>query len=83
MARSSREFSAIGRVAGALGGHMLAVCGEQTRRTEDIIDELVQAVIEQDGSVAHLSAETELRQHLVTASLRFALPAPAARRAAH
>jgi peptide chain release factor subunit 1 len=34
----------------------------------------VQAVINEGGSVQHVQADTELKEHLVAASLRFPLP---------
>jgi peptide chain release factor subunit 1 len=39
-----------------------------------VIDELVEAVIDEGGSIQHVRAETELAQRLTAAGLRFALP---------
>jgi peptide chain release factor subunit 1 len=39
-----------------------------------VIDELVEAVIDEGGSIQHVRADTELRAHLTAAWLRFALP---------
>ena len=58
----------------ALSGEACPMCGRSTRHVPDIIDELVTAVIDDGGSVEHVQADTELRQHLVAARLRFPLP---------
>jgi peptide chain release factor subunit 1 len=55
-------------------GATCPVCGRPTRPTPDVIDELAEAVIERDGAVEHVLAETELKEHLVAAELRFPLP---------
>jgi peptide chain release factor subunit 1 len=55
-------------------GAACPVCGRPTRPTPDVIDELAEAVIERDGAVEHVLAETELKEHLVAAELRFPLP---------
>jgi peptide subunit release factor 1 (eRF1) len=60
----------------ARSGDTCALCGEPTRRAPDVIDELVETVIDTSGSVEHVLADTELRQHEVGASLRFPLPPP-------
>jgi hypothetical protein len=39
-----------------------------------VIDELVEAVIDEGGSIQHVRADTELRAHLTAAWLRFTLP---------
>ncbi|HEV7824323.1 MAG TPA: hypothetical protein VGP02_05415 [Mycobacteriales bacterium] len=57
-----------------LTGDACPVCGTGLRHTPDVIDELVQAVIDESGTVEHVRADTELRQHVVVASLRFPLP---------
>jgi hypothetical protein len=44
------------------------------RRAADIVDELVQVVIDEGGSIEHVRADTALKEYLVAASLRFALP---------
>ena len=55
-------------------GATCPVCGRPTRPTPDVIDELAEAVIERDGAVEHVLAETELKEYLVAAELRFPLP---------
>jgi peptide chain release factor subunit 1 len=55
-------------------GDTCPICGEATRKTEDAVDELSQAVIDAGGTVEHVFAETPLREHLVAADLRFPLP---------
>jgi peptide chain release factor subunit 1 len=50
------------------------ICGEPTRKSEDVIDELAQAVIDAGGTVEHVFADTPLTEHLVAADLRFPLP---------
>jgi peptide chain release factor subunit 1 len=58
----------------ATSGETCPLCGGPTRKTPDVIDELVEAVIDEGGSIQHVRAETELRQHLTAAWLRFPLP---------
>jgi peptide subunit release factor 1 (eRF1) len=58
----------------ALTGEACPLCGRATRRTPDVLDELTETVIDEGGSVKHVEADTELREHLVAASLRFPLP---------
>lgn len=58
----------------ALAGDTCPLCGEPTRPTPDVIDELVEAVIDEGGSVRHVGVDTELRRHVVGAMLRFPLP---------
>jgi peptide subunit release factor 1 (eRF1) len=55
-------------------GSTCVVCGKPTRKTEDVIDELAEAVIDAGGTVEHVYADTSLRDHLVAADLRFPLP---------
>jgi peptide chain release factor subunit 1 len=50
------------------------ICGTTTRRTPDVIDELVERVIDEGGSIEHVEVDTALESHLVGAMLRFALP---------
>ncbi|MGY1947902.1 baeRF10 domain-containing protein [Nocardia asiatica] len=57
-----------------LAGDECPVSGDRTRPTEDILDELAQEVIDQSGSVRHVKADTELKEHLAAALLRFPLP---------
>ena len=39
-----------------------------------MVDELVQFVMDEGGSVEHVSADTVLKEHAVAATLRFHLP---------
>jgi hypothetical protein len=59
----------------ALSAETCPICGERMRRTADVIDELVEAVIDDGGSINHLRGESELRERLVAARLHFPLPA--------
>jgi peptide chain release factor subunit 1 len=59
----------------ALSGERCPICGEQTRETPDVIEELTHAVIDEGGSVHHVRAETELSQLRVACSLWFELSA--------
>jgi peptide chain release factor subunit 1 len=63
-------------VCGWLGeaGEVCPVCGAQSRHEDDIINELVERVLDDGGSVEHIEAETGLAAHVVAASLRFPLP---------
>ena len=58
----------------ARSGEVCPLCGNETRHTPDVIDELVQAMIDESGSIKHIRADTELKEHFVGASLRFPLP---------
>jgi peptide chain release factor subunit 1 len=58
----------------ALEGDTCPICSRELRRTPDVLDELVQAVIDEDGAVEHVAAETPLREHVTAALLRFPLP---------
>jgi hypothetical protein len=55
-------------------GEQCPVCGRTLRRTPDVLDELVQAVIDEGGGVEHVAADTPLREHVTAATLRFLLP---------
>ncbi|HET6684958.1 MAG TPA: hypothetical protein VFH02_00385, partial [Jiangellaceae bacterium] len=61
-----------------LSGDVCPLCGQPLRPTSDVLNRLVQAVIDDSGTVKHVRAETALRQHTVGAHLRFPVPAPAA-----
>lgn len=54
------------------------VCGEPTRKTSDVIDEMAAAVVDAGGRVEHVYAETALDRHVVAAALRFPVPDPRA-----
>jgi peptide chain release factor subunit 1 len=58
----------------ATSGETCPLCGGPTRRTPDVIDELIEAVIDEGGSIHHVRADTELHEQLTAARLRFALP---------
>jgi hypothetical protein len=60
----------------ARSGDVCPLYGKATRRTPDVIDELVQAVIDEDGSVKHVEAGTKLADRAVAAYLRFPPPPP-------
>ena len=60
----------------AVEGDRCPLCGRVLRRTPDVIDELVQAVIDEGGSVEHVAADTPLREHVAAATLRFPVPPP-------
>jgi Bacterial archaeo-eukaryotic release factor family 10 len=57
----------------ALSGETCPLCGEPTRTTGDVIDDLVEAVINDGGSVEHVATDTYLRPHVAGALLRFPL----------
>jgi peptide subunit release factor 1 (eRF1) len=50
------------------------VCGGPVRETPDVIDELIEKVVDDGGSVEHVVADTPLREDIVAAFLRFPLP---------
>ncbi len=58
----------------ALSGDFCPLCGNPTRHTPDVIDELVEAVIDEGGSVEHVEAGTGLGEYKVAAALSFPLP---------
>ena len=58
----------------ALAGDTCPICGHPTRRTPDVIDELVEAVIRESGQTRHIAADTRLSEYVVAAELRFPLP---------
>jgi hypothetical protein len=58
----------------AQAGDNCPVCGEPTRKADDVIDELSEAVIDAGGTVEHVYADTPLREHVLAADLRFPLP---------
>lgn len=58
----------------ALAGQICPWCERPVRPVPDIIDELVQVVIDEGGSIKHVGADTALKEHVVAASLRFPLP---------
>ncbi len=58
----------------ARSGDSCPLCGNQTRQSPDIIDELAQEVIAEGGSVKHISDDDRLAEPLTAASIRFPLP---------
>jgi peptide subunit release factor 1 (eRF1) len=59
----------------ALEGATCPLCGNPTRPVPDVVDDLVEAVIEEGGAIEHVVADdTPLREHGAAAGLRFALP---------
>jgi peptide chain release factor subunit 1 len=58
----------------AESGQTCPIDGSATRATPDVLDELVETVIDENGSVEHVRSETPLREHVVVATLRFPLP---------
>jgi hypothetical protein len=60
----------------AQDGETCPLCERPLRRVPDVVDELVQLVIGDGGSIEHVFADTPLKTHLVAASLRFPPPPP-------
>jgi hypothetical protein len=58
----------------APSGQNCPLCERPVRHVPDIIDELVEVVIAEGGSIKHVGADTVLKEHLVAARLRFPLP---------
>jgi peptide chain release factor subunit 1 len=57
-----------------LSGETCPLCEHPARRTGDILDELARAVIDDNGAVRHVKADTDVKEHLAAAALRFPLP---------
>jgi Bacterial archaeo-eukaryotic release factor family 10 len=55
-------------------GDTCPVCGNPTRATPDVLEELAQDVIAKSGSVKHVETGGRLADDIVAASLRFPLP---------
>jgi hypothetical protein len=63
----------------ALSGEVCPLCGNPTRPTPDVIDELAQVVINEGGAIHHInSGGAGLVDHDIGADLRFPLPEPPA-----
>jgi peptide chain release factor subunit 1 len=58
----------------AESGDTCIICGNPTRKTDDVLDELAEAVIDSGGTVEHVVADTPLRDHVAAADLRYPLP---------
>jgi peptide subunit release factor 1 (eRF1) len=74
------DVASPGVVCGTCGwlgtsGETCPVCQSTTRVTRDVVDELAGTVIDESGTVTHVSADTELKEHQLVAILRFPLPA--------
>jgi peptide chain release factor subunit 1 len=50
------------------------LCGRPLREVPDVLDELVERVIDDGGSIEHVGADTVLKEHLTAAFIRFPLP---------
>jgi peptide chain release factor subunit 1 len=57
-----------------LSGSTCPLCEHPTRRTEDVLDQLAQAVIDESGSIRHIRADTPIKEHVAAAALRFRPP---------
>jgi peptide chain release factor subunit 1 len=55
-------------------GRECPLCGQPTRETPDILDELAEFVVEEGGAVEHVADDPQLHPHRVAAALRFPLP---------
>jgi peptide chain release factor subunit 1 len=66
----------VGRQSGwlALSGGIDPLSGNPTTHTPDVIEELAEAVVEEGGSVSHITDDDRLAEHTVAAALRFPLP---------
>jgi peptide chain release factor subunit 1 len=60
----------------ALRGETCPLCGRPVRHVPDLVDELTEMVIDDGGSVEHVSVDTPLKDHVLGAYLRFKLPDP-------
>jgi peptide subunit release factor 1 (eRF1) len=58
-----------------LRGRVCAACECPVRGSEDVLDDLVESVIDQGGSVHRIRVETPLRGWTCIAALRYRLPA--------
>jgi hypothetical protein len=63
----------------ALSGEVCPLCGNATRQTPDVINELAQVVIDEGGAIHHInSGGAQLRDYDTGADLSFPLPQPPA-----
>ncbi|MGV9301798.1 baeRF10 domain-containing protein [Nonomuraea sp. NPDC004354] len=58
----------------ARSGETCPLCGGPTRRSPDVLEDLAETVIDEGGSVEHVTADTRLKNHTAAAALRFPLP---------
>jgi hypothetical protein len=75
----SGSFAKEGAVCDGCGwlsrnGSECPVCGGMTRRTEDVVDEIIEATIGESGEVLQVSIASPLDQKAIGAVLRFPLP---------
>lgn len=76
----SGSFTKDGAVCESCGwlsrnGTSCPVCGAVTRRTDDLVDEMIEATIDGSGEVLQVSIASALDQTAIGALLRFPLPA--------
>jgi hypothetical protein len=60
----------------AASGELCPVCGNHTRYTPDVLDELAAVVIGTGGSARQIAADLMSEEHLAAAKLRFTPPPP-------
>ncbi len=75
----SGNFSKEGAVCESCGwlsrnGTNCPVCGSGTRRTDDVVGEIIEATIDESGEVLQVSVASALDQKAIGAVLRFPLP---------
>ncbi len=75
----SGNFTKEGAVCGSCGwlarnGSSCPVCGSGTRRTDDVVGEIIEATIDESGEVIQVSVASALDQKAIGALLRFPLP---------
>jgi peptide chain release factor subunit 1 len=58
----------------ARSGNTCPLCGNPTRSTPDVVDELAQDVMAEGGSVKHITDDDRMAEILAAASIRFPLP---------
>lgn len=58
----------------ARSAEICPLCGNATRPTPDVIDELAHEVIAEGGSIKHITDDDRLAESLTAASIRFPLP---------
>lgn len=58
----------------ARSGETCPLCGGPTRQTPDVLNDLAETVIDEGGSVEHVTADTPLKTVTTAAALRFSLP---------
>ena len=76
----SGSFTKEGAVCDSCGwlsrnGTSCPICGSGTRKTDDLVDEIIEATIGESGEVLQVSIASALDQKAIGALLRFPLPA--------